>query len=676
MAHRRVVVSNSALSPSHPHKILGRRKREVLLTDLPDDILIKIIHHALQMNPRLPGEISRRVCVRFQTLGLVIAQLSHRLHDLLRKSITSLQLTSRPPHTWLNAMLVFANRSLSSLHLTIDDSPSPQYSSKTMKNSSNSSSNSTSSNSNSQPHNPNHRNNSSTTARRTLRPDDDENNASANNSSISPHLSTPTSFVLPSPLHASRLCLMLASTRPPLRVLAISSLSPAPYEHVVSMLLALPALREVDLATPRPVDVAAIVHACPHLSALSLGRVGQYREVDEMRRQFTRLVSGRVSKTLVTLNIPWCCASIDAFSAIGKHCKALERLAIELGAMHWINHRTYIAWKQSIKLFEIDLAQFGSEQRKLLQTILSSVSDGRLRSFALRTLDGIAPDDLDALCTGLKGLTELDLFVGAPSHARRLCPAKTFSALERTLGKSLKRVNVVGIRFSAAQIERLAKNFRSLQALSVWIERYERPSVDVFSALGERIRHLSLLCDWDASMCAAVAKHNTKLESLFLVTTSLSVESISNLLNGVRSTLNDFRLFFNHKDRNGSGPPFANDMLRAQRNNDNDDAGEEEYDIMNIPQPQLIPRQNAQPEAGNEVVEPSSNSSNSQSDTAVIVMDVARLVAKGCSANLEVLNVSAVPRNGDQVVDCTKIALELRRIAPHLYQICDGFLSD
>lgn len=690
MAHRPVVVHRRAMPASTFPSVLGRRKRETVLTDLPDDILIKIIHHALQMNPRLPGEVSRRVGARFQTVGLVIAQLSQRFLALVRKSVTSLQLTSRPPHAWLNAMLIFANRSLTSLNLCIDDSPCPQanksinpYATANMPKTRmlpNSASNS------------NNSNNSSATRRR-LRPnsnnpnavadtdddadddDDDDYNDFHNGVAFRKcRSSSSANILMPSPMHVSRFCFMIASTRPPLRVLAVSSLSPAPYEHVVSMLLALPTLREVDLATPRPVDVAAIAHACPKLSALSLGRVSQMREVDEMRRQFTRFVSGRASSSLTTLNIPWCCATTDAFSAIRKYCKSLERLAVELGAMHWIHHRTYTAWKQSNHTFEIDLVDIGREQISILRSIASAVSDGRLRSFALRTLDGIATEDLESLCVGLTGLTELDLFLGAIPHGR-LCPPKTFSALERTFAQSLKRVNVVGLRFSAEQVERFAHKFPNLQAISVWIERYERPSVEVFSALGQRIRHLSLLCDWDEHMCAAVGKHNTKLESLFLVTTHLPIESISNLVNGVRFTLNEFRLFFNHRARRtGSGPPFADD-IPAQRN---DDEPHEQNNNHEPARPQSQPQPRVPIAVNQNEPQPLDEATRKLkvNNTHVLVQEAARLVAKDCSANLEVLNVSAIPHSGHEVIDCAAIAPELRRSAPHLYQICDGYVSD
>lgn len=555
----------SVLSRPSPRRVLGRRKRETLLTDLPDDVLVKIIHHALQMNPRLPGEVSRRVCARFQTVGGVIAQLSERFHFLMRQSVTSLQLSSRPPHKWLHAMLVFAQDSLASLHLTVGDDLS--YTELTS-----------------------------------------------------------------SPLHASRLCLMVADTRPPLRVLAVSALAPAPFEHVVSMLRALPSLREIDIATPRPVDVAAITHACQALTALSLGHVAHNREVDEMRRQFARLLGGPAGRHLITLNIPWCCVSDGAFTAIARHCAQLERLAVEFGAIHWIQHRAYLARQYASKTFQVDLVEYAREQQHLFRATLKSVADGRLRSFALRTMDGIPAGDLEMIFDGLAGLTELDLFVGSPANPK-LCTSRTFDKLVRSLAKTLRRVNIVGLRFNSEQVERFATQFPNLQTLSIWMGRNERPSLEVFSALGQRIRHLSLLCDWDEQMCAAVGKYNTKLESLFLVSTHLPLKSISALLTGIRFTLNEFRLFFNRRSNRYEGE-FG--LARA--------ASEEELD--------------------------------DRRQTNLIVLDAARLVAKDCAANLEVLNVSAMPRIGHGVVDCTTIAAELRRSAPHLYQICDGYVLD
>lgn len=536
-------------SQRHSHSsrpsVLGRRKRPTLLVDLHDDLLVKIIQYALQMNPRLPGEVGRRVRPRFQTIGKVIAQLSQRFNTLLRRAVTSLHLTSRPPHAWLNAMLVFAQSSLVSLRLVIGDAIPSTYA-----------------------------------------------------------------------LHASRLCLMLARTHPPLRSLALSSLSPAPFEHVVSLFRALPDLREIDIATPRPVDIAAITHACPSLRSLSLGPTAHHSEVDEIHRQFSKLLSSSAASSFTSLNVPWCCATLPVFKAVGKNCRKLERLAVEFGAMHWIRHRLY-----SRKFSHVDLDQCAREQRDLFRTMLRAVADCRLRSFAMRTLDGIPAPDLEMIFDILSGLTELDLFVGSPSSPK-ICSDRSFRKLTRSLATTLTKVNIVGMRFSPDQVARFASEYSQLQTLRIWMSRNERPSIDVFSTLGKRIRHLSLLCDWDEHMCAAVGKHNTKLESLFLVTSHLPLKSISALLTGVRFTLHEFQLFFNRRD----------------------------YD--------------------RQVFHP--HSQDDRTETSGIVYDTARLVAKGCSANLEVLNVSALPKSAHGLIDCTTIAPELRRCAPHLYQICDA----
>lgn len=534
--------------PSHPPRpsILGRRKRQTLLDDLHDDLLVKIIQCALQMNPRLPGEISRRVRPRFQTVGLVIAQLSRRFHALLRRAITSLHLTSRPPHTWLNAMLVFTQSSLVSLRLVIDDA-------------------------------------------------------------------------IPSacPLHASQLCLMLARTHPPLRALSLSSFSPAPFEHVVSLFRALPNLREIDIATPRPVDVAAITHACLSLRSLSLGPIASHNEVDEIHRQFSKLLSTTAARSFTSLNIPWCCATLPVFKAIGANCHNLERLAVEFGAMYWIRHRLYCR-----KDSDLNLDLCAREQRNLFRSMLRSVADCRLRRFAIRTPDGIPSSDLELIFDMLSGLTELDLLVGSPSSSK-ICPDRTFRKLTRSLSPTLTKVSIVGMRFSPDQVAQFASEYPQLQTLRIWMSRNERPSVDIFSALGQRIRHLSLLCDWDEQMCAAVGRHNTKLESIFLVTTHLSSKSISALLAGVRFTLHEFQLFYNRRDAQN-----VQQLLHPQSQDD-------------------------------------------RTETSIIVHDAARLVVKGCSANLEVLNVSGLPRSAHGLIDCSTIASELRRSAPHLYQICD-----
>lgn len=564
-----------------PRQILGRRKRDVLITDLPDDMLVNVIHHALQMNPRLPGEVSRRVCTRFQTIGRVIAQLSRRFHTLLQHAVTGLQLRARAPYHWLNAMLVFSQASLTSLQLHVEHAP--------------------------------------------------------------PALTIP---------HASRLCLMLARTHPPLRLLSVTTLAPAPFEHVVAMLRALPALRDIYIEAPRPVDLAAIAHACPALRSLSLGRTAHYREVRETRTQFARLIAGKTGRSLTTLNMPWCCVSRDAFLTLGSNCDRLENFAVELGAMHWICYRAYVA-KTPVQVDMIDLAECAREQRSLFRTMLRALGDGRLRTFTMRTLDGIPAADLDLIFERLAGLTELDLSVGC--HATpKACSKRSFDKLTTALARSLTSVNIVGLRFDAQQVERFASEFCQLQTLSVWMGRDERPALTVFPKLGDRIRHLSLLCDWDEHMCAAVGKHNTKLQSLFLVTTHLPLDSISSLLTGVRFTLNEFRLFYNWRN-----------LLDGNNHNINNDAGANAVAEANM---------HAQNEHEHEPQQQQAVHQN-RKQTNGIVYDAARLVAKGCAANLEVLNVSGVS-SGHSFVDCTTIAAELRRSAPHLYQICDSFVTD
>lgn len=610
-----------------PRKILGRRKRETLLTDLPDDILVKIIHHALQMNPRLPAHLSRRVCLRFVTIGRVICELSQRFYSLMRKSaITCLQIHSKPPHNWLKSMLIFTQQSLTSLHISIDN-PIQTTTISTP----------------------------SSLSIITAKPLDDVDTYD----SLSPLLIS------------SRLCLMLASTHPPLRILSISSLSPAPYEHVVSMLLSLPLLKEIDIASPRPLDIAAITHSCHEsLTALSLGKTSQLKQVDEIRKQFISLLKSDIGKNLNTLNISWCCATIECFKTIRKNCKSLERLAVELGAMHWIHHRAHIAVKhEGIHQLHIDLSKYAKQQREILQEILISVNDGRLRSFQLRTLDGLRAEDLNLLVNTLNGLSELDLVLGGPGNTR-ICPQNTFNNLCNKLSPSLKRINMVGIRFSADHVEQFAKRFKKLDTLSVWMERKERPCINVFQALGDRIKHLSLLCDWDANMCKAVGKYNTKLESLFLVTTYLPINSISSLISGLRFTLNEFRLFFNHKQQQQENDDNS-DRIHIQIPHPTHQDDEERHLQIQLEQ-QIQPDPQFHEEAHQQQGNASSdrNAVMDRKDSTSIVLGVARLVARQCSENLEVLNVSAVPREG-QVIDCTTISSELHETAPHLYQICD-----
>lgn len=110
----------------------------------------------------------------------------------------------------------------------------------------------------------------------------------------------------------------------------------------------------------------------------------------------------------------------------------------------------------------------------------------------MRTLDGIHATDLEMMFEGLVGLSELDLFVGAPS-SYKVCSNRTFDKLTTSLGKTLRRVNIVGMRFSVEQVERFAAEYGELQSLSVWMRHKEFPSGDVVSALVKRIRHLKLV---------------------------------------------------------------------------------------------------------------------------------------------------------------------------------------
>lgn len=540
---------------SSPHTVLGRRQRETTLTDLPDEILTKIIQNALQMNPRRPGEISRRVCPRFKTLGSTIALLSPRFNYLLRNSVTALELSSTAPHKWLHSMLIFAKDSLQVLHLSLNGS---------------------------------------------------EDSSSSN------------------------LCLKLARTAPPLKTLAISSLAGAPFEHVVAMLRALPSLVECDIQHPRPVDVAAITHACPRLQILSLGPVPHQGEVDEMRHQFVNLIVSPLGRTLKSLNMPWCCATTEAFQGIARCCTSLQRFGGELGVMHWIAHRLL----KSRKTLSADLETYHKEQRSLIFAMLHAVGKSKqLQSFGLRTSDYILPSDLELIFSSLKGLEELDLFVGCATNPL-LCPDQSFQCLTDSLSKTLQRVNIVGLRFTPQQVNRFSRDFPELQSVSIWMGTKERPPVDVFQSFGKRIKHLSLLCDWNELMCEAVGRHNTNLESLFLAAKHLPLSSISSLLVGTKFTLNEFRLFFNKKSGGDDGHIW------------NPGNVEDEFGAAD------------------------------RSETSGTVLDAARLVVKDCAANLEVLNISAASGRGKWFVDCTGIAKELGKSAPHLWQICDSYFLE
>lgn len=394
------------------------------------------------------------------------------------------------------------------------------------------------------------------------------------------------------------------------------------------MLRALPYLREIDIQHPRPVDLAAIAHSCPTLNTLSLGTVRHPRDVDEMRRQFINMIVSPLGSQLRSLNISWCCATEEAFEQISRKCM-LERFAAEFGAMHWLKHRAFKAEKP-IALNPRDCVK---EQRRLVKGMIKAVCKaGTLQSFGFRTPDVVSSSDLEFMFASLKGLEELDLFIGSAKHPV-LCRASSFNHLTESLSGTLHRVNIVGMRFTPDQVTSLSTSYPKLTSVSVWMGKKERPSVQVFESFGKRIKHLSLLCDWNEGMCEAVGRHNTNLESLFLVAKQLPLSSIASLLTGTRFTLNEFRLFFNRKN-NSNNAQVLNQV--NEENSGNDD----------------------------------------RSRTNSIVQKAARLVAKDCAANLEVLNISAASKTGRWFVDCTDIAKELGKCAPHLWQICDGYFNE
>lgn len=421
--------------------------------------------------------------------------------------------------------------------------------------------------------------------------------------------------------------LLIADARPPLRELALAGACAAPFEHVVAMLRALPALQEIDVQCPRPMDVAAVARACTRLTRLSLGAVSHERDVDEMRRQFVNLVCSPVAKSLRMLNIPWSCATTDAFAKIAANCSSLERFGAEFGAMHWIRHRAFKA-KAPV---EVDLCACAREQRQLFRSMLRAVgASGKLRSLAVRTMDGIPSTDLDLVFASLPGLQDLDLLVGSSSKPT-LLSSQSFALLRSSLGASLRRVNIVGVSFTAEQVDELASAFPNLSSLSVWMAENQRPPLHVFEKFGVRLKHLSVLCEWTEEMCDAVGRHNTELSSLFLVAKSLPLSAVEATVRGVTATLKEFRLFLNRK---------------STANNGNDDAPPDaaEADALEVA---------------------------AKVETASFVLDAARLVARECAANLELLNVSASSGGDKWFVDCSEIAPELRRTAPHLWQVCD-----
>lgn len=423
------------------------------------------------------------------------------------------------------------------------------------------------------------------------------------------------------PTPVPSLCMLLADARPPLRELSLSDFGGAPFEHVVAMLRALPMLKEIDVHCPRPMDVAAVGRACNGLRRLSLGAVAHAREVDEMRKQFVNFVCSPAAKTLITLTIPWSCATFDAFEKVGRNCLELERFGAEFGAMHWIKHR---AFKARAPL-EVDFRACSREQRALFRCMLKAVSGGPgLKSFAVRTMDRMHPVDLDLVFKSLEGLQDLDMLIGVTTRPVSFT-ARSFDLLKGSMSQSLRRLNIVGVSFHGEQVVELAAEFPKLTSLSIWMAEDQRPPIEVFEILGKRIRHMSILCEWTEEMCQAVGRYNTCLESLFLVTKELSLSAITSAVGGVSNSLKEFRLFINRK----SDVTADNGIL--------DDAREDEAEL---------------------------------AATSARVRNAAKTVAKICAANLEVLNISA-SASGKRFVNCVDIAPKLRKIAQHLWQICD-----
>ncbi|KAI0566465.1 hypothetical protein FGB62_8g035 [Gracilaria domingensis] len=424
---------------------------------------------------------------------------------------------------------------------------------------------------------------------------------------------------------------MLASTAPPLRKLTITSLHGAPFEHVVAMFRAVPKLRECEIQVPRPVDLAAIAHACHSLESLSLRPVRHYKEVDEIRRQIVSVIVSPIGKRLKTLRLPWCCSTMEAFQQIARHCVNLEHFSVEFGAMHWIRHRAYKSVE--IEGIRIDLAEYANEQRTLFKGMLNAASKHQLQTFSLCTLDVIPSSDLDLIFKSLTGLKKLDINFGSAMNPPR-CPDASFKLLKKSMGQSLTSIEVVGLRFTPEQVRQFARVFPKLDSLSIWMGRNERPTPEVFKSFGKRIKRLSLVCDWNEPMCKAVGEHNTSLESLFLIAKQLSLNSVRALLRGKGCILKEFSLIISRKGGPDDGHIWnlgngAQDALASDR-----------------------------------------------FETNVIVQDTARMVARDCSANLEKLNVSAASPSGQYIVDCTSISKELRRKAPHLWQICGSLLKE
>lgn len=99
---------------SSPRRILGRRKRPVLLTDLPDELLLKIINSVFET--RIPGHIVKRAIARFRHRGLSLALVSRRFNYLVHQSVTAVAVDTNNEQ-WARAMVVFARTSLQSLYV-------------------------------------------------------------------------------------------------------------------------------------------------------------------------------------------------------------------------------------------------------------------------------------------------------------------------------------------------------------------------------------------------------------------------------------------------------------------------------------------------------------------------------------------------------------------------------
>lgn len=339
-----------------------------------------------------------------------------------------------------------------------------------------------------------------------------------------------------------------------------------------------------------------------------------------MRRQFINLVCSPVAKTLSILNIPWSCATVEAFGKITTNCPVLERFGAELGAIHWIRHRAFKATAP----MQVDLCACAREQGILFRTMLTAVAaQGSLRSFAVHTMDGIPMRDLEIVFRSLKGLRDLDLLIGSSTKPVRLGP-RSFQLLKASLSPTLRRINIVGITFGAEQVLELA-SFPKLTSLTVWMGEDQKPDVEVFKRFGTRVKHLRILCDWTEEMCQAVGTYNTAVESLLLVATDLPMSALSSVVSGVGSSLKEFRLFINQPAATNGPHGPEGDALEAE----------------------------------------------AKLRATSFVNDASRIIAKGCSANLEVLNVSATSASNLWFTDCTPIAAELRKTSPHLWQICE-----